>query len=253
MSAIVGGASTIRRFNGTSHTHPSAASMNASRPQRAPRRPPDSRQPAVARKTAALPQEVRLIGGRFKRTPLPVLTWPGLRPTSSRVRETLFNWLGQDLSGWRVLDAFAGSGALGLEAASRGATDVVLVERERRLSHHLEAQVQRLKAEGVSVVTSDALGWMRHCALRHPQGRFDLVFLDPPFDAELFDAALASGMACVTVTGWIYLEAPHPIGQDDAHPLPAGLRLHRHGRAGAVHYHLIQRVDSATPGNAGDA
>ena len=77
-------------------------------------------------RTAAAPQEVRLIGGRWKRTPLPVLQRPGMRPTPARVRETLFNWLGQDLSGWRCVDAFAGTGALGLEAASRGAAEVVL-------------------------------------------------------------------------------------------------------------------------------
>ncbi len=186
-----------------------------------------------------------MIGGRLKRTPLPVLAWPGLRPTSGRVRETLFNWLGQDLSGWRVLDAFAGSGALGLEAASRGATDVVLLERETRLAKHLQAQVSRLKIDGVNVVTADALGWMARCAQQHTEGRFDLVFLDPPFDADLFEAALKAATTCVPSEGWIYLEAPHPLAHGAAPPLPAGLRLHRHGQAGGVHYHLIQRVDSA--------
>ncbi|NWG73689.1 MAG: RsmD family RNA methyltransferase, partial [Rubrivivax sp.] len=78
----------------------------------------------------ALPREVRLIGGRFRRSRLPVADRPGLRPTPDRVRETLFNWLGQDLGGWHVLDAFAGSGALGFEAASRGAAEVVLLERD---------------------------------------------------------------------------------------------------------------------------
>src|SRR6476659_5188320 len=95
--------------------------------------------------------EVRIIGGRFKRSKLPVLDKPGLRPTPDRVRETLFNWLGQDLSGWRCLDAFAGSGALGLEAASRGAAQVTLVEQDPQLVAQLRAVLARLDAQGVEV------------------------------------------------------------------------------------------------------
>lgn len=201
------------------------------------------------------PQEVRLIGGRFKRTPLSVPTWPGLRPTSSRVRETLFNWLGQDLDGWRVLDAFSGSGALGLEAASRGAGAVVMLEREPALVRHIQASVQKLGASGVTVQVADAVAWMAQQAARQP-GTFDLVLLDPPFDAGLFDAALNAAIACVPVGGWIYLEAPMPCidagtpvtGAGQALQLPASLRLHRQGRAGAVHYHLIERV-AGPPGN----
>lgn len=222
--------------------------MKTSRAERGSSPPSVERKVRAARTAASAPQEVRLIGGQFKRTPLPVLPWPGLRPTSSRVRETLFNWLGHDLSGWRVLDAFAGTGALGLEAASRGAPEVVLVEREPRLARHLQAQVLKLKAEGVSVVTSDALGWMKRCAAQHPGGAFDLVMLDPPFEADLFASALQAAALCVVPGGWIYLEAPHPVGQDTAQPLAPSLRLHRHGRAGTVHYHLIQRVDSPSPG-----
>lgn len=200
------------------------------------------------------PQEVRLIGGRFKRSPLNVPTWPGLRPTSSRVRETLFNWLGQDLSGWRVLDAFAGSGALGLEAASRGAAGVVMLEKEVSLARGIQANVRRLGAEGVTVLAVDAIGWMKQQAARQPNA-FDLVLLDPPFGDGLFEEALRTAMACVPLGGWLYLEAPMPCanpGAEDAHSvpgaqslvLPAGLRLHRQGKAGAVHYHLIERVDS---------
>lgn len=200
------------------------------------------------------PQEVRIIGGRFKRSPLSVPTWPGLRPTSSRVRETLFNWLGQDLAGWRVLDAFAGSGALGLEAASRGAESVTMLEREPALARGIEANVRKLGAQGVSVVAADALAWMKQQALRQP-GAFDLVLLDPPFEANLFDQALAAATGCVPPGGWIYLEAPFPCvtpdsgaGNASALTLPPGLRVHRQGKAGAVHYHLIERGDS--PPNA---
>lgn len=195
---------------------------------------------SVAR-TAA--QEVRIIGGQWKRTPLPVPVAAGLRPTSSRVRETLFNWLGQDLAGWRVLDAFAGSGALGLEAASRGAS-AVLLERDAALVASLRAVVQRLNTAHVQVVQADALAWMARSAganLTAVAQPFDLVFLDPPFDEALFQPALAAALRCVAPGGWIYVEAPQAMGDDAV----LGLRCHRHGHAGAVHFHLFQRVDAA--------
>lgn len=193
-------------------------------------------------RTAA--QEVRILGGQWKRTPLPVPVSAGLRPTPSRVRETLFSWLGQDLSGWRVLDAFAGSGALGLEAASRGADEVCLLERDPALVRALQATQARLKATQVQVQQADALSWMAH-----PQraGRFDLVFLDPPFDADLFAPALAAAARCVPAGGWLYLEADRLFGDDDAAVRAAGLRVHRHGQAGAVHFHLFQRMADAAP------
>src|SRR3954463_15725484 len=103
------------------------------------------------------PHQVRIIGGLWKRTKLDVADAPGLRPTPDRVRETLFNWLGHDLSGWRCLDAFAGSGALGFEAASRGADEVVLLERDRRLAKGLADTAQRLAAGNVKVECADAL------------------------------------------------------------------------------------------------
>jgi 16S rRNA (guanine966-N2)-methyltransferase len=203
---------------------------------------------AVARQVArTAPQEVRIIGGQWKRTPLPVPVSAGLRPTPSRVRETLFNWLGQDLGGWRVLDAFAGSGALGLEAASRGATEVTLLEREAALVRQLSQTVSRLKAQTVTVLGTDALAWMR---LPAQAARFDLVLLDPPFDGDLFLPALAAAAQAVAPGGWIYLEAAEPwpaLSQRLADTLaPADqlacqpLRLHRDGRAGAVHFHLFQ-------------
>ena len=113
--------------------------------------------------------EVRIIGGQWKRSKLPVPDAPGLRPTSDRIRETLFNWLGQTLTGWRVLDAFAGSGALGFEAASRGADEVVLVERDAQLVAGLRASVRRLQATTMTVHAADALLWMR-AAPRGPHG-----------------------------------------------------------------------------------
>ncbi len=193
-------------------------------------------------RTAA--QEVRILGGQWKRTPLPVPVSAGLRPTPSRVRETLFNWLGQDLSGWRVLDAFAGSGALGLEAASRGADEVCLLERDPALVRALQATQARLKANQVQVLQADALSWM---AQPQRAGRFDLVFLDPPFDADLFAPALAAAARCVPAGGWLYLEADRLFDEGDADVRAAGLRPHRHGQAGAVHFHLFQRMADATP------
>src|SRR4051812_20806023 len=105
----------------------------------------------------ALPHQVRIIGGLWKRTRLDVPDRPGLRPTPDRVRETLFNWLGQDLEGWRCVDAFAGTGALGLEAASRGAADVLLVEAEGTLVDALRAVVRRLEAQNVRVQRGNAI------------------------------------------------------------------------------------------------
>src|SRR5690606_23926571 len=134
------------------------------------------------------PGRVRIIGGRWRGTRLPVADAPGLRPTSDRARETLFNWLQPELPGARVLDLFAGSGALGLEALSRGATEAMLVERDAGLAKGLQETVQKLEAGDVArVVRADALQFL--AAPLH--GRFNLVFLDPPFEASLWDAALA--------------------------------------------------------------
>ncbi len=180
------------------------------------------------------PSEVRIIGGRWKRSKLAVLDRPSLRPTPDRVRETLFNWLGQDLAGWRCLDAFAGTGALGFEAASRGAAEVVMLERDPALQRQLREVQQRLQAVQVRVEGADALAWMA----RGEAGRFELVFLDPPFDAGLFDAALAAAAHLAVAGGLIYLEANLEWSAKslEAH----GLRLVRHARAGAVHAHLLQ-------------
>jgi 16S rRNA (guanine966-N2)-methyltransferase len=181
--------------------------------------------------------DVRLIGGRWKRSKLPVLDRPGLRPTPDRVRETLFNWLGQDLSGWRVLDAFAGSGALGFEAASRGAGEVVLLERDALLARSLAASKERLKADALQVHAGDALAWMAGAA----HGRFDLVLLDPPFDAGLHGVATAAAERLLKPGGWLYVESTQALS------LPAGLDEHRHLKAGAVHAHLWRRRDNGSP------
>lgn len=183
-----------------------------------------------------LPHQVRIIGGIWKRTKLDVPDRPGLRPTPDRVRETLFNWLGQDLSGWRVVDAFAGTGALGLEAASRGATDVLLVETEGALVDQLRAVVRKLEADNVRVQRGNALGVLAGL----PAASVDLVLVDPPFDANLFDKALAAACPALKDEGFVYLEAPSKWEGDAV--ARHGLEVVRHLKAGMVHGHLLRRV-----------
>ncbi len=183
--------------------------------------------------------EVRLIGGQWKRSKLPVADSPGLRPTPDRVRETLFNWLGHDLSGWRCLDAFAGSGALGFEAASRGADEVLLLERDRRLVASLNEAKLRLKATQLRIEATDALTWMARC----PPDSFELVFIDPPFDAPLVEPALALARRLAVPQGFVYVESGQAL--QPAALAAQGLKLHRQGKAGAVHFHLLQRIDPA--------
>mgnify|MGYP000266993296 CR=1 FL=1 len=180
--------------------------------------------------------EIRIIGGQWKRTRLAVAQRPGLRPTPDRVRETLFNWLGQDLSGWRCLDAFAGTGALGFEAASRGAASVQLVESDAALVAQLHTLQQRLQATAMRVQRADGVAALKQAA----PGGLDLVLLDPPFDSDLFTPALQAAAQAVSAQGFVYLEAPRAWADDE---LAAwGLAVHRHLKAGAVHAHLLRRA-----------
>jgi 16S rRNA (guanine966-N2)-methyltransferase len=186
----------------------------------------------------ALPRkhEVRLIGGQWKRTKLKVADKPGLRPTPDRVRETLFNWLGQDLSGWRCVDAFAGTGALGFEAASRGAKAVRMLEQDKTLVAQLEQVKAQLGADAVQVVRGDGAGALKMM----DAGSVDLVFLDPPFDSNLFELALLAASQAVAAAGWVYLEAPKQW--TDEALAPFHLCVHRHLKAGAVHAHLLRHT-----------
>lgn len=198
--------------------------------------------------------EVRIIGGQWKRSKLPVPDRPGLRPTPDRVRETLFNWLGQDLSGMTCLDAFAGSGALGLEAASRGAARVCLIERDPTLAQALRHHATRLGASHVEVLQTDAVRWMAQAAGQ----RWDVIFLDPPFgdaasgwNESLFQRALQAAAGLLVDDGLLYLEAPRAWTAAQCQPL--GLALHRQGKAGMVHFHLLARDAScARPEGPGD-
>jgi 16S rRNA (guanine966-N2)-methyltransferase len=189
--------------------------------------------PVHAKRAAA--GEVRIIGGQWKRSKLPVADKPGLRPTPDRVRETLFNWLGQDLTGWRCVDAFAGTGALGFEAASRGATEVRLVEQDPALVAQLKVLQAKLQAHAVQVLRGDGVSALRQLA----PASMNLIFLDPPFDAKLYDAALQAAARALAPGGYVYLEAPSAWGEEQLNAL--GLTLYRHLKAGAVHAHLLAK------------
>jgi 16S rRNA (guanine966-N2)-methyltransferase len=178
---------------------------------------------------------VRIVGGEWRGRPLRFPAVPGLRPTPDRVRETLFNWLQQDVHGRRCLDLYAGSGALGLEALSRGATEVVFVDREPAVVRHLLERLRDFGCDRGTVVRSDAARY-----LEGPPQAFDLVFLDPPFDA----GALPGVCQGIERGGWlapggfVYLECAAPAGVPE---LPPGWTLLRSKRAGEVGYHLARR------------
>lgn len=180
--------------------------------------------------------EIRIIGGQYKRSKIPVANRPGLRPTPDRVRETLFNWLGQDLTGWRCADVYAGTGALGFEAASRGAAEVLLCEQDPVLVQQLLAVQGRLQASVVRIERGDGLSALR----RLNPGSLQLVLLDPPFESSQFEAALKAAAQAIAPAGLVYLEAPRAWLNEEL--LALGLQLHRTGKAGAVHFHLLTRA-----------
>ncbi len=192
---------------------------------------------------AGVRHEVRIVGGRWRGRRLHFPTGTTIRPTPDRVRETLFNWLQPMIVGARCLDAFAGSGALGFEALSRGAATAVLVENDRAVVRYLREVAALLGADSARIVEADALAF-----LGRPAEAFDLVFLDPPFTAGLMPALLGR----LAKGGWlapgafVYLESPAAEGEP---ALPPGWTLHRSKRAGEVGYHLA-RVPAAT-GDAG--
>lgn len=190
-----------------------------------------------ARRSASAPHRVRIIGGRWKRTPLAVVDVVGLRPTPDRVRETLFSWIEHlvpDLSAARGVDLFAGTGALGFELASRGAARVTLIESNRQLVDQITRIKQKLAADEIDIVAGDALA----IAARWPDESFEVIFIDPPFDSGLLAPALTAGARLVTQDGLIYVETGTPVEES----LLSRLRLRpaRSGHAGRVHFHLLR-------------
>ena len=194
------------------------------------------RKPRAPRHATPLANEIRIIGGQWKRTKLAVADRPGLRPTPDRVRETLFNWLGQDLTGWRCIDVFAGTGVLGFEAASRGAKEVQLVELDTALVAQLKRTQIQLKANATQVVRGDGVVTLKQM----DPASMDVIFIDPPFDSVLFEPALAAAGRVVAADGFIYLEAPVLWSDESLNDM--GLMVHRHLKAGAVHAHVLKRA-----------
>ena len=184
------------------------------------------------------PGEVRIIGGLWRRTPIRVIDMQGLRPTPDRVRETLFNWLGQDLTGYSCADLFAGTGALGFEAASRGASKVWVFEQSPPLIELLEKLKTKLKADAVQIKRGEGVSLMRSL----PAASLDLIFIDPPFDTtSLYELALSQAPTQLAKGGFVYLESAKAF--DDEQLRPYGLFVFRHMKAGAVHAHLLQKIE----------
>lgn len=180
------------------------------------------------------PGQVRIIAGSLRGSKLPVAARPGLRPTGDRARETLFNWLQQAISGRRVLDLYSGTGALGFEAASRGAAEVVLVERDPALAQSLRESAARLKAANVAVACADVLHWLSRPADRG----FDLAFVDPPYADGLWARTIAALEPWLTEQAWVHVES----AAGASYPLPSHWRLHRE-LASREARHALYRVE----------
>jgi len=193
------------------------------------------------------PQQVRIIGGEWKRRLLPVLDALGLRPTPDRVRETVFNWLHHQVDGdWEqvdCLDLFAGSGALGFEAASRGARAVTMLDFNAAATRQLEANKDTLKATNVNVLRGDAFAVARDMAARGQ--RFDVIFLDPPYQQDFVAKALPLCIDLLKEDGLVYVEAEYalPQGEDTPDWLLPWEQI-RADKAGMVYYHLLKLKDN---------
>jgi 16S rRNA (guanine966-N2)-methyltransferase len=178
--------------------------------------------------------QFRIIGGEWRSRRFRFPDLPDLRPSPDRVRETLFNWLAPIIHGARCLDLYAGSGALGLEALSRGAAACTFVDRERAALDAIDGHLEQLRCEDGTTVNAVVATYLAKPAAH----AFDVVFMDPPFERALVGptlAALAAG-GWVAADGHVYVEAEATLA---ALPLPDGWRVHRQGKAGRVGYHLL--------------
>jgi 16S rRNA (guanine966-N2)-methyltransferase len=183
---------------------------------------------------------LRIIGGRWRGVPIVFPERPELRPTPDRVRETIFNWLQPVITESRCLDLFAGSGALGFEALSRGAAQVVLVDRDRYIVEQLRATATKLGAQGAECVMNEAQRFLSQTATA-----FDIVFLDPPYaSGVLADICRRLSEGWLAPSALVYLEAPSDAGLPS---LPAGWTVHRSKTAGQVGYHLLRATRVEDP------
>lgn len=187
------------------------------------------------------PNTVRIIGGLWRSRLIEFPEAADLRPTPDRVRETLFNWLGQHLTGLACLDLFAGSGALGFEALSRGAASVVMIEKNPAALRALRDNAQKLGATGLTVVRGDALEFARGA-----RSRFDVVFVDPPYRQGMQVAALDLLRGLLAEGGRVYVET------DAVLEPPRGWAVFRQARAGNVHFHLLVRETDDQGGVSGN-
>ena len=185
---------------------------------------------------SARAHRIRIIGGRDRGRIIRFPGVPDLRPTPDRVRETLFNWLGQDLTGWRTLDPYCGTGVLSLEALSRGAALAVAVDRNPTLARFVETTAASFGAAGLEAHVADAQTFVAR-----ERRAFDVVFLDPPFGSDPWPWLLPRSVALLSPGGFVYAEADHELLP------PAGATTWRRARAGQVHYHLMQAEASAAP------
>ena len=183
--------------------------------------------------------QLRIIAGQWRGRKLSFPDVDGLRPTGDRIRETLFNWLAPEIQGSRCLDLFAGSGALGIEALSRGAEISVLVERDAKAAAQLKANLDILKAEQGRVVNADVLGLLQRGNTDAP---YHIIFIDPPFQLKLWQAVIEALEAgnWLADNATIYIES----GRDDEYQPPINWQLHRDKHAGAVSYRLFYREQS---------
>ncbi len=176
---------------------------------------------------------IRIVGGRWRSRIIGFPDVAGLRPTADRVRETLFNWLGQTLHGKYCLDAFAGSGALGFEAASRGAASVTMCESDRSALASLRANALALEATNCTIVPGDSIGWLRRSATK-----FDVVFCDPPFEADLHEQFLIEIAEHIDPESLVYVESGTPL--DKLSVVAARFDLVKSAKAGGVFFGLLQ-------------
>jgi 16S rRNA (guanine966-N2)-methyltransferase len=200
-----------------------------------PSRSRNGRTPPQGQDSNAPRHNLRVIGGVHRSRKLAFAEAEGLRPTPDRVRETLFNWLAPIIEGTRCLDAFAGSGALGIEALSRGAAHVDFIETNRAAADAIASNLQTLRCTNASLQRTDTIGQLQ----KTPAHRYDIVFCDPPFHtpllAQALDVLLAN--AWLNTGAMIYIEA----ARDDNVSLPPGWRWHRHQNAGNVQFGLLQQ------------
>jgi len=181
---------------------------------------------------------VRIIGGLWRSRIIEFPDVPGLRPTPDRVRETLFNWLGQTMVEKHCLDLFAGSGVLGFEAASRGAHSVTLVESAHSAIEALRRNQERLGASQCQVIAQDAIKMLEIL-----NGKFDVIFIDPPFSSDYMPAVLSKLGDCMNPGGRVYAEWREPLVKVIAQFPGSGWTVLRAGQAGAVHFALLSRAE----------